>query len=94
MKLYQKLNHKTNTIEECPYPCQFINSILTTRKKRYGIEYTQINFGKYIKVTKTFYSYTKLELIAEVGGYVGLFLGISVVHISQVVDKILDALIV
>ena len=53
---------------------------------------TQLKFEKFIKVTKAVYSYTELELLAEFGGYVGLFLGISVFHVSQVVDKILDKL--
>ena len=37
-----------------------------------------LGFDKYIKVIKSKYSYTGLELLAELGGYVGLFLGLSV----------------
>ena len=37
-----------------------------------------MNFQKFIKVSRTHWDYGGLELIAEVGGYVGLFLGVSV----------------
>ena len=46
-----------------------------------------MSFHQYIKVTEAYYSYTELELIAEFGGYVGLFLGISVFDINQVFSK-------
>ena len=49
-----------------------------------------MDFKQYIKVTKAYYSYTELELIAEFGGYVGLFLGISVLDINWISSKILD----
>ena len=59
-------------------------------KMRKDIKSSQLNFGKYIKKTKAKYSYTELELLAEFGGYVGLFLGISVFHLSEVIDKIIN----
>ena len=37
-----------------------------------------LTFQKFIKISTSRRSYTFLELIAEVGGYVGLFLGISI----------------
>lgn len=37
-----------------------------------------LTYQKFIKISKSRRSYTFLELIAEVGGYVGLFLGISI----------------
>ena len=42
-----------------------------------------LDFPKLIKVSRTYLSYTILELIAEVGGYVGLFLGVSINQISD-----------
>ena len=44
-----------------------------------------LTYQKFIKISKSRRSYTFLELIAEVGGYVGLFLGIS---INQTFDLI------
>ena len=48
-----------------------------------------LTFQKYIKVTSTYWSYTGLSLLAEVGGYVGLFLGVSVNQISDIFERIL-----
>ena len=42
-----------------------------------------------IKVSKSYWSYSVLSLLAEVGGYVGLFLGISVQQVSNVFEKLL-----
>ena len=52
----------------------------------------QLNFKfeKYTRVTKARLAYTGLELVAEFGGYVGLFLGISVFNLSQVFDTFLS----
>ena len=47
----------------------------------------KLDFSQYIKVTEAYYSYTELELIAEFGGYVGLFLGISVFDINRIFSK-------
>ncbi len=47
----------------------------------------RFRFDELIKVTTAHFSYTKLELVAELGGYVGLFLGISVLHSTAVFEK-------
>ena len=72
---------------ECLNPC----SVLTFSTKDIKSEKTSaphralvhINFEEQIKVTTDYHTYTALSLIAEIGGYVGLFLGISV---NQVID--------
>ena len=74
IELYEQLNDKTSTIKDCPYPCKFIRSISTPRKLRNG-SINELNFDKYEKFTKVKCSYTELQLLAELGGYVGLFLG-------------------
>ena len=48
-----------------------------------------INFEELIKVTTGKYLYSELSLIAEIGGYVGLFLGVSVNQISNFFDFLL-----
>ena len=45
-----------------------------------------LNFGEIIKETKAYRLYSKLSLIAEVGGYVGLFLGVSINQISYLME--------
>ena len=47
-------------------------------------------FDKFIVTKRARYSYRELELFAELGGYVGLFLGISVMHLKDVFDKFLS----
>ena len=41
-----------------------------------------------VKVTQSKFLYDGLTLMAEIGGYVGLFLGISVVHINEMIHKV------
>ena len=48
-----------------------------------------ITFEELIKVTTGKYLYSELSLIAEIGGYVGLFLGVSVNQISNFLDFLL-----
>ena len=49
----------------------------------------RITFEELIKVTTGKYLYSELSLIAEIGGYVGLFLGVSVNQISNFLDFLL-----
>ena len=44
----------------------------------------KMSFKNFVKVSRSMETYSALSLIAEVGGYVGLFLGISVNQISNV----------
>ena len=79
--------------KECPYPCQFLmNRITTTDYKEENDTDNAIllEFDKYIKVTTSTYGYTELELLAELGGYVGLFLGLSVFDLRLVFNKIFN----
>ena len=82
--------------KKCPYPCQFLMNRITTN---YNYNYKEENdtenaihlvFDKYIKVTTSTYGYTELELLAELGGYVGLFLGLSVFDLRLVFNKIFN----
>ena len=61
------------------------------RRNQTGTQNKQVtfNFDKFIKVTHAYLAYTELELLAELGGYVGLFLGYSVFHLSEVIEKII-----
>ncbi len=50
----------------------------------------EIYFNEFIKKGTTYYSYSALSLIAEVGGYVGLFLGCAIIQISQVFEYFIE----
>ena len=88
MDLYEKLLAKRFTIDECPYPCSFTRTF-TRDKSANNQGKLQFIFSNLVKTTKSRYSYRELELLAEFGGYVGLFLGISVFNLREVFGKIL-----
>ena len=87
LDLFHKLLNKRHFIEECLYPCEFLKLFVISVHGRENENSFKLDFNQYIKVTEAYYSYTELELIAEFGGYVGLFLGISVFDINQIFSK-------
>lgn len=46
----------------------------------------RLDFEKTIKVVKSDYSYPSLTMIGEIGGYVGLFLGVSILQVTEIVN--------
>ena len=92
--LFWEFSADMNEVKECEYPCNFLMNWVTTtgykNKTSSGYDGIQLGFDKYIKVTTSTYGYTKLELLAELGGYVGLFLGLSVFDLRLVFKKILN----
>ena len=79
--------------KECPFPCQFLMNQITTSDYKEDDDTgnaIHLEFDKYIKVTTSTYGYTELELLAELGGYVGLFLGLSVFDLRLVFNKIFN----
>ena len=91
-KLYQDMFMYYN--DNCDSPCSFLkmkSSLIKERNMRNNNE-VKINFKEYIKVTEAYYLYTTLTLIAEVGGYVGLFLGVSVNQVSELLNTMFDIL--
>ena len=82
--------------KNCPKSC-FLMSIRAGNKKtnlqRFigGKRSGSINFKlkEIITVSTDHYYYIWLNFIAEVGGYVGLFLGYSVYQVTDILDKIL-----
>ena len=101
MELYNKLNKHSTTanstsykIQSCPYPCKFTRTYFKDKRKwkrdNKNPSSLFLRFNKFVKVSKARYSYGGLELLAELGGYVGLFLGISVFHLSDAFAKIVQ----
>ena len=87
---FLNIYHKRFDIEKCPHPCTYF-SISEKSTTHYNVgSYWSVTFNKYIKVYGSRYSYTELELLGEFGGYVGLFLGVSVFHITFVMEKIIS----
>ena len=87
-KLYNNLFKKRFKIKECPYPCNFLKTTFGNRVAQKDLSF-YLKFNRFIKTTKSYYAYGELELLAEFGGYVGLFLGYSVLSLTDAFDKVL-----
>ena len=84
MLLYQeKLRNKSYSIKECRYPCKFTRIFVKDKQPTAGEGELRFTFNKFIKTSKSRYSYGGLELLAELGGYMGLFLGVSVFQLKD-----------
>ena len=97
LELFKSLVDRRLMISECPYPCKFIRSWITYGLSRSSEDKLAKNpkgvvliFDKFIKITKAQYSYRGLELVADFGGYVGLFLGFSVFGFNEYFSTLLD----
>ena len=89
--LYKKWYSKTIQVKSgCNKPCSYVTlraSTVWEREKRYKTQVKmRIYFNENIKVTKAYHIYSGLSLIAEIGGYVGLFLGVSINQITNLFD--------
>ena len=79
----------------CSNPCSFL-TIKKTDEVAYsnGIQSAPwsanvtLNFEKIIRVTEGYYAYTGLNLFAEIGGYIGLLLGVSLNQVTNIVDSL------
>ena len=99
-ELYKDYMNKKVT--NCNSPCSFLSTkaIKTKDEKTYDkvkingefkfYTFVKIFFKKNIKVIQAYHTYSGLSLIAEIGGYVGLFLGVSVNQVSVLMNILLD----
>ena len=58
------------------------------KKTSYANAQLSINFKENIKVNTSYFVYSGLTLIAEIGGYVGLFLGVSINQVTNLIEWI------
>ena len=87
--------HKTaSRFTECPKPCNTMKLLAVNEREENqsyinGLASARLffKFSDLITVTNEYYSYIWLNLVAEAGGYVGLFLGFSVYQITDLLDK-------
>ena len=98
MALYSKTMEEN--VDNCDSPCLFVKTkaiktmvemkdISDINHEDYGV-YLVISFPKNIQVIEAYYLYSTLTMIAEIGGYVGLFLGVSVIQISTLFNAVLE----
>lgn len=80
----------------CPHPCAYV--LITGLGIDLGAPASyknilKINFDEMVKVFHAKYDYSFESMIAEIGGYVGLFLGVSVYQFTGFVDYMLSKLL-
>ena len=82
-----------NAKVDCYHPCSFSTITLSEKMewnvlKHFNFTNTKVrlNFPEIIKVTESYYTYSLLSLIAEIGGCVGLFLGVSINMVTNLLE--------
>ena len=87
--LQDKYLYKEPLENECPRSCTNLKSQITSDTTiNDGTGYSRINLPEHIQVYESYYTYDGLSMVAEIGGYVGLFLGISVNQIGLLFEKL------
>ena len=56
--------------------------------KRRNLTKLTLFFNQEIKVIESQFLYSELSMVAEIGGYVGLFLGFSIYQITDLMDYV------
>ena len=90
-------NRVTNQQKDCQLPCHFLNINLggknyennTVNTQPYGVFY--LYFPPRVSKLVERLLYTPLHLFAEVGGYLGLFLGFSLYDLLSWITKSIEA---
>ena len=76
----------------CSNPCSLFSLAISNEEKQSSTNATYENlrivFPKTIKVYDRSYTYSSLSLLAEIGGYVGLLLGVSLNQVTKIVDSL------
>ena len=80
----------------CSNPCSLFSLAISNEEKQSSTNATYANlrivFPKTIKVYDRSYTYSSLSLLAEIGGYVGLFLGISINQVINLLEYLVAKL--
>ena len=77
---------------KCLTPCKILKISMSSLSSQIS-QFTKnvsgpqmiIHFPKWIEISKENVLYTSLSLLAEIGGYVGIFLGYSLLNLADVV---------
>ena len=91
MMIRFKKSASNTTTGPCMSPCIsmdiFFGVLFDDGIRDDGKSYLQIYLKTNIKFQQTIYDYTLLSLLAEIGGYTGLLLGMSVANITTVLER-------
>lgn len=85
--LYKRLS------PNCKHPCNYVTTTIAqegqAEETSENARVIDITFQDKITVITSQFTYSGLSLVAEIGGYVGLFLGVSINQISSVINYII-----
>ena len=82
------MKHLTTEDVNCPAPCTTLKLNYNINERKTNLSFIKMKFTENVKVVQSYYVYSGVSLIAEIGGYVGLFLGYSVNQIVDLIDYI------
>lgn len=85
-KAYQVYQRSMLNTSVCMYPCQYHSTFTINKVEEPDMQPGSLwlGFRNFIQVHKANHIYTSLDLLASVGGYIGLFLGFSLLQIRDV----------
>ena len=87
---------KKNLIDndDAPAPCEYLETSLEVLKTETNSEgdskKLHVHLRPVAKMIEQVDSYTFLSFLAEVGGYLGLFLGMSIYHLADFISYCMD----
>ena len=84
-KYWESAKYKTRCLDPCKV--MLVRAMWMTDKIKKDSS-MRLYFRGGVKVMKSYYAYTGLSLIAEIGGYIGLFLGVSINQITHLASFI------
>ena len=93
--VYQDIKKK-NLIdnEDAPAPCEYLETSLEVLKTEINSEgdykKLHVHLRPVAKMIEQVDGYTFLSFLAEVGGYLGLFLGMSIYHLADFISYCMD----
>ena len=88
--MYSKMvNSGEDMTNKCPDPCTFFKLNLIQKGILGWKPGFHIIFPKRIQVAESYFLYNGLTILAEIGGYVGLFLGFSIYNAMDIIELML-----
>ena len=84
--------------EFCPLPCvnmqvRFAGLDSTTDNGNENETFVKFYIKDQIQVRESHLNYTEVSLLAELGGYIGLIIGVSLLDIATLIDKMIAIVI-
>ena len=84
LEIYHQNSHSFD--KNCPKPCNYLKAFMIPidHTPRHQLRGAILNFGNDdIQVTEAYPDYGELSMFADIGGYVGMFLGLSVSQLAS-----------